>query len=610
MSRRLACCWHAALALCVGLGAVANHDAFGAQPGKLAGKVTDLLGNAVKEAVVMVSGPCIGDGEKLCAAFGEPLKRVLTGPQGKFSLDRLIPGWYLVVVSSPARLSAVRVISKLVHVATGDSAAADFKLSNLLQLPVAGSGPGNVSLQTLGEDWKWVLRTSKASRPVFRFQDRNSGPDLHPKKEREVFLPPQILLALMPRETGRQPLAGNRGMTSVLAYFRPLSDNSDFMVAGSVGKPGDRSETSLATTFRSGNFTEGRKRKISVAVHRLNLIGSPGFHSQTDEGLSAARGIKFSYSETRQLLPDLTLTAGLEADHLDAVQTASAIRPQMELKYRQSQGTTIALRYSSQTPVAESTLLEQVGRLNAFPRITLRNFSPELESLHHVELSVQKNLGGPSRLEVATYVDRIENAAVLGFGDIEALGISGGSFLPNPAGRGNMLNAGDFRTSGFRAAYERQLSENFRVLVSYALGGALVAGNPGENRTTGLDRQLSRDVRDFLRVGRTHVVTGKWMARIRASQTRFTTTYQWASQPVVSQVDPYGQAKAQADPYLNLAIRHPLPQFSFLPGRVEAIADIRNLLAQGYVPVLEQGEQVLFLVPSYRSFRGGFSLLF
>ena len=610
MSRRLACCWHAALALCVGLGAVANHDAFGAEPGKLAGKVTDLGGNAVKEAVVMVSGPCIGDGEKLCAAFGEPLKRVLTDPQGQFSLDRLIPGWYLVVVSSPARLSAVRVISKLVHVATGDSAAADFKLSNLLQLPVAGSGPGNVSLQTLGEDWKWVLRTSKASRPVFRFQDRNSGPDLHPKKEREVFLPPQILLALMPRETGRQPLAGNRGMTSVLAYFRPLSDNSDFMVAGSVGKPGDRSETSLATTFRSGNFTEGRERKISVAVHRLNLIGSPGFHSQTDEGLSAARGIKFSYSETRQLLPDLTLTAGLEADHLDAVQTASAIRPQMELKYRQSQGTTIALRYSSQTPAAEGTLLEQVGRLNAFPRITLRNFSPELESLHHVELSVQKNLGGPSRFEVATYVDRIENAAVLGFGDIEALGISRGSFLLNPAGRGNMLNAGDFRTSGFRAAYERQLSENFRVLVSYALGGALVAGNPGENRTTGLDRQLSRDVQDFLRVGRTHVVTGKWMARIRASQTRFTTTYQWASQPVVSQVDPYGQAKAQADPYLNLAIRHPLPQFSFLPGRVEAIADIRNLLAQGYVPVLEQGEQVLFLVPSYRSFRGGFSLLF
>lgn len=609
MSRKQAC-WHAALALCVGLGAIANHDAFGAEPGKLAGKVTDLRGNAVKEAVVMVSGPCIGNEERLCAAFGEPLKKVLTGPQGEFSLDRLIPGWYLVVVSSPAQLSAVRVISKLVHVATGDSAAADFKLSNLLQFPAVGRGLGNGSLQTLGEDWKWVLRTSKASRPVFRFQDRDPGPDLHPKKEREVFLPPQVLVALMPRETGRQPMAGNRGMTSVLAYFRPLSDNSDFLVAGSVGKPGDRSETSLATTFRRGNFTEGRERQVSVAVHRLNLMGSPGFHSKTDVGLTAARGIRFSYSETRQLLPDLTLTAGLEVDHLDAVQTASTIRPQMELKYRQSQDTTFALRYASQTPAGEITLLEQVGRLNAFPRITLRNFSPQLESLHHVELSVQKNFGGgPSRLEVATYVDRIENAAVLGFGDIEALGFSGGSFLPNPAGKGNMLNAGDFRTSGFRAAYERQLSENFRALVSYALGGALLAGNPGETGT-GLDRQVSRDVRSLLRVRRTHVVTGRWMARIRASQTRITTSYQWTSQPVVSQVDPYGQAKAQSEPYLNLSIRHPLPQFSFLPGRVEAIADFRNLLAQGYVPVLQQGEQVLFLVPSYRSFRGGFSLLF
>ena len=605
MSRKLAC-WHVALALWVGLGGIAN-DAWAAEPGKLADKVTDLLGNAVKEAMVMVSGPCIGTEEKLCATFGEPPKRVLTDPQGEFSLEHLIPGWYLVVVSSPAHLSAVRVISRLVHVATRDTAAAEFRLSNLLQVPTRGRSFGNGSLQTIGEDWKWVLRTSKASRPVFRFQDRDPAPELRPKKKREVFLPPQVLVALMPRETGSQPLAGNRGMTSVLAYFRPLSDKSDFLVAGSVGRPGESSETSLATTFRRGNFTEGRERQVSVAVHRLNLIGSPGFHGRTDEGLTSARGIRFAYSEMRELLPGFTLTAGLEADYLDALQTSGAIRPQVELKYRQSQDTTIAVRYASQTPAGETTLLEQVGRLNAFPRITLRNFSPELESLHHVELSVQKNLGGPSRIEVATYVDRIENAAVLGFGDIEELGVSGGSFLPNPAGRGSVLNAGDLRTSGFRVAYERQLSENFRALVSYALGGALLPSHPGE---TGVEGQLSDSVRSFLRVERAHVVTGKWMLRVPASQTRFTASYQWTSQPVVSQIDPYGQAKSQAKPYLNLAIRHPLPQFSFFPCRVEAMADFRNLLAQGYVPVLQQGEQVLFLVPSYRSFRGGFSLLF
>ncbi len=612
MSRRLAR-WCAVLVLCVGLGAILSHDALGVEPGRLAGKVTDLRGNAVKEAVVMVSGPCIGNGEKLCAAFGEPLKRVLTGLQGKFSLDRLIPGWYLVVVSSPVQLSAVRVISKLVHVATGGLAAADFKLSNLLQLPAVGRRSGNGSLWTLGEDWKWVLRTSKASRPVFRFKDRTPPLDSYPKKEREALFPSQVLVALMPRDTGRQPMAGNQGMASVLAYFRPLSDNSDLLVTGTMGKPGDHSENSLATTFRKGNVTGGgeRQRKVSVAAHRLNLLGPSAFYSQTGTGggVPAARGIKFSYMETRELLSDLTLTAGLEADHLDGFQTATAVRPQAELKYQKGQDTEIALRYTSQTSPEENTLLEQVGRLNAFPRITLRNFSPELESLHHVELSVQKNLGEISKVEVATYVDRIENAAILGFGDIEGLGISGGSFLPNPAGRGNMLNAGDIRTSGFRVAYERKLNENIKVLVTYALGGALLAGKPGENGM-GLKTQVSEDIRPFLRVKDTHVVTGKWMALIPASGTRFTTSYQWVSQPLVSRVDPYGQAKSQVEPYLNFAIRQPLPQLSFLPGRVEAIADFRNLLAQGYVPLLGQEGQIFFLAPSYRSFRGGFSLLF
>jgi hypothetical protein len=42
---------------------------------------------------------------------------------------------------------------------------------------------------------------------------------------------------------------------------------------------------------------------------------------------------------------------------------------------------------------------------------------------------------------------------------------------------------------------------------------------------------------------------------------------------------------------------------------VEALADFRNLLAQGYVPV-STPEGVVLLVPSYRSFRGGLSFQF
>ena len=45
-------------------------------------------------------------------------------------------------------------------------------------------------------------------------------------------------------------------------------------------------------------------------------------------------------------------------------------------------------------------------------------------------------------------------------------------------------------------------------------------------------------------------------------------------------------------------------------GRVEAVADLRNLLAQGYLPLMMSGGQQVLLVDSPRSFRGGLAFTF
>jgi hypothetical protein len=60
---------------------------------------------------------------------------------------------------------------------------------------------------------------------------------------------------------------------------------------------------------------------------------------------------------------------------------------------------------------------------------------------------------------------------------------------------------------------------------------------------------------------------------------------------------------------LNLQVRQPIPYFGGLPGHLEATADLRNLLAQGYVPVPAAGGRI-FLVPYPRSLRGGLSFIF
>ena len=43
---------------------------------------------------------------------------------------------------------------------------------------------------------------------------------------------------------------------------------------------------------------------------------------------------------------------------------------------------------------------------------------------------------------------------------------------------------------------------------------------------------------------------------------------------------------------------------------MDAVVDVRNLLAQGYVPVLGQDGRTVYLVQSARSIRGGVAFSF
>jgi hypothetical protein len=69
----------------------------------------------------------------------------------------------------------------------------------------------------------------------------------------------------------------------------------------------------------------------------------------------------------------------------------------------------------------------------------------------------------------------------------------------------------------------------------------------------------------------------------------------------------FNASPGQSDPFLNVFVRQPIPSFG---GRMEAIIDLRNLLAQGYVPVLGQDGQTVYLVQAARSVRGGVAFTF
>jgi len=561
-----------------------------AEFGRLLGTVSDSQGNPLMGAAVSIVGPSVG-----LHSARQIVERVITDPHGRFAIERLVPGSYSLRISSPAR---VPVLRNGVSVKAGRTTEQLFVLSDIFRPVRFQIPPGNAS--TWGEDWKWVLRTCATTRPILRFNETRR-PTAQAKAVKHD-LPSQRLIGLMPGGTRREALADDRGLGSVLAYLRPLSQDSDLLLAGSM-TPYGLQASSLATAFRK-NLANGDPQLLAVAVHQLSF--SEGFPLPSDGAgrLSHARGVALTYSQTRRLSPSLSLTAGFEIDYLNAVREAIAARPSVNLEYQANAMTLIGFRLGAVRPDG-GTLLERVGVLNAFPRVSLRDHRPRLETLNHGEISIHRKLSKISRLEIAAYRDSLQNPAVLGFGDAATLDELAGNFLPNPVSGGVTLNATNYNSSGFGAVYSRAFGSHLQTSLAYAMGSALTL-DPGIKGSADPKRSLS----GAFRPEGTQSFAGKVSARIPVSQTQIVTSYEWLQPGRVTNVDPFGQAALQMQPYLGIFIRQPLPSLAFLPAHIEALADFRNLLDQGYVPISRRGEKSLLLTPVYRSFRGGFSVQF
>ena len=565
--------------------------ALASEYGRLSGIVSDNHGNPLMGATVLIIGPLLIP----TASAGEQMERVITDAKGKFAVGHLIPGWYSLQIISPTRLPAHR---NGIKVEAGQTSTLKFVLGDVFaplrfQIPDTGA-------TSLGDDWKWVLRTSAATRPILRY--RQEVAETTPNAVKPPLPASQRLVGMVPGSSCRDPLASDPGMGSVLAYLRSLSLDSDLLAVGSVAANGTLT-SSVGTEYRKG-LIKGDSEEISLVVHRLGYargVTAPGGGGQLSD--SYAQGLVASYTQTRHIYPHLTLTAGVDIDYLNALGDVMTARPRMKLAYHLSRSTDVALQVGGGPSDGSGTLLERVSRLDSFPLLTLRGYRPELEQVDHSEISLNRRLSGSARIELAAYHDGVKNAAVWGSAHPAAVSWLAGNYMLNPAVDGIFVNMGDYHSSGYRVAYTQRLGNRVETLVAYVVGDSLYARGVVNHAPKG-------DLQGVLKPVRSASLAGRVSARIPVTQTQLTSSYEWVQRGRVTMVDPYGQADLQLQPFLDVQIRQPLPTLAFLPAHIEAVADFRNLLAQGYSPLTQSGEMTLLLSSAYKSVRGGFSVEF
>jgi hypothetical protein len=235
------------------------------------------------------------------------------------------------------------------------------------------------------------------------------------------------------------------------------------------------------------------------------------------------------------------------------------------------------------------------------PRMSITASTPAVERAHHQEVSLSQRIG-KTNMQVAFYADSFADPVLTGVGEMTPgdMIAESGDVLPDVYSGTFSYQGNDFSTRGMRVVVQRKLLSDLTATLDYAYGGVLDLSRP--------DVQLE-DARSWIRAEQRQALAAKFSGTMPKAKTRWIASYRYMSGPALTPVDLFNSSAGQSDPYLNLFIRQPIPA-SFLAGHMEILLDLRNLLAQGYVPVMGRDGHTLYLVQSARAVRGGVAFSF
>ncbi|MFZ1139179.1 MAG: carboxypeptidase-like regulatory domain-containing protein [Candidatus Sulfotelmatobacter sp.] len=538
----------------------------GEQPGAISGYVRNSSGIPQMGAVVEILG-----------AANRTLT-VFTDGAGYYTASGLLPGLYTLKVTAPSFLPALR--EKVLH--PGAKLNVNVTLSTLLG--VMQLGPARPLPDE--DDWKWTLR-SVANRPILRVFDDPISNGLEQTAEKQTHELSGTVSFLAGSAAGGYGTGSD--MSTGFTLERSIFADGHLSFSGDIGYGSSLPAGVLRTTY-SRRLPDGSAPTLGLTVRRFSP-SDPALHNATLQALDLSAGDDFTVADV------LELKFGSEVQSVQFLGHATAFRPYGSADLHLSPNTVLEYNYATSRPDLRSekgfdSAPADLSESN--PRVSLLNFAPKMESAHHHEVSLSRR-AGKINLQVAAYSDRVGDPALLGTGEATAVG---GFILPDVSS-GTFTYAGKtLDTNGLRFVLQRKFSDDLTATLDYALGGVVDLSKP--------DVSLQQ-AQQYLSTQRRHAVAAKLSGTTAHTHTRWIASYRWVNGPAVTPVDMFNASPGQSDPFLNIFIRQPIPS---LGGHMEAIIDVRNLLAQGYIPILGQDGQTVYLVQAARSVRGGVSFTF
>jgi hypothetical protein len=505
---------------------------------------------------------------------------LITDDKGSFRASGLLPGIYSVKVSAPEFLPTLR---EKISLKAGASVLLNLTLSTVfdaLQFTPRQGASGD-------DDWDWVLR-STATRPVLRIMPDGS-PVMVADKSTSSDLKGTLSFVAGAPSAGFGSISD---MSTGFSVEKSMFASGTLTVNGDVGYGSAIPNAVLRSSYKR-HMANGSTPEIAFTMRRL---------SSPDLGVRNAQleALAMTTSDDIALGDVLELKFGSELQTIQFMGRVTAFRPFGTVAAHLSPDTVLEYRYSTSRPDSR----EEKGFESApadlsesDPRVSMTGYSAAIERAHHQELALSHREGKTS-MQVAFYTDRLSDPALTGVGEFSS---RTGDVLPDVYSGTFTYRGRNLDTRGLRLVLERKLTSDITATANYSYGGALDLN--GESA-------VLEDVSRQSVIRNRHALSGKLSGTTPHTKTNWIASYGFESGRSLTPVDMFNASAGQTDPFLDIFFRQPIPCTKSLAGHMDVVVEIRNLLAQGYVPVFGQDGRTVYLVQSARAVRGGLAFNF
>lgn len=504
-------------------------------------------------------------------------EQVYTDERGHYSLAAILPGMYEVKASGALFLPTIR---ENLHVLGGSKLVVNLTLDTLYEAfrwlpakPRAADEPK--------DDWTWTLRLS-ANQPLLRLlQDGplvvvTNGDGSAPELKARVTV------------RGGESGFGDGGIHNDLELERSPDDGRAMILRADLSQGQDPALNAMAGYEQ--RLALGRTfRTIAAVEDRPDVGGGPG-----SQGLQA---VEMRTGETMSFSGSVQAEFGDEAEGVHLGTLAVANHPFAGVSVRHDE-TTISYHVSTAPGIQRVDDLDRQSTVE--PTLAERNGRLALEQGLHQEIAAERSEGG-LHMKVTAWHEHVSNPVVSGGGSISAGDWAGGNLLYDQTNALLRASGENFTGNGMLGEVEERVDGSTWISFDVAMGDAIdmPAGAAGSETL----EQVLAGMNAHEKPMYSTAVHGKL-----ASGTQWRASYRWQPPRTLTSVDAF--SSGIPDAYLSFLLRQPIRYRRVIPNGVEALVDVRNLLAEGYRPFVSSDGSTLYFAQAARCVEGGLSFSF